>query len=121
MLQITSENTSSALVFKRRPFKKNYGQRIDHVIAQPSLLEDKSDLRITAFDTLIQFGASRKGSSDHCPLWFKMERGHSQPVLAVDVKAARRASSQNWILSSQRYTEASITDATQIQRLGAHT
>ena len=63
--------------------RRNYGQRIDHVIAEASLLRPESELRITAFDTLIQFRASRKGSSDHCPLWFKLERGHSKPVLAI--------------------------------------
>ena len=63
--------------------RKNFGQRIDHVIAQESLLKSESELRITAFDTLIGFGASRKGSSDHCPLWFKLERGHEQPVLSI--------------------------------------
>ena len=63
--------------------RKNFGQRIDHVIAQESLLQSESELRITAFDTLIGFGASRKGSSDHCPLWFKLERGHEQPVLSI--------------------------------------
>lgn len=55
--------------------KKNYGQRIDHVIAEPSLLDSQSKLRISMFDTLLQFGGSRKGSSDHCPLWFTLERG----------------------------------------------
>ena len=63
--------------------KKNFGQRIDHIIAHDSLLKEESELRITAFDTLIQFGASRKGSSDHCPLWFKLSRGHDQPALAA--------------------------------------
>ena len=60
--------------------KRDYGQRIDHVIAEPSLLDTQSDLRIAAFDTLLQFGGSRKGSSDHCPLWFKFERGLAPPA-----------------------------------------
>ena len=63
--------------------KKSFGQRIDHIIAHDSLLKEESELRITAFDTLIQFGASRKGSSDHCPLWFKLSRGHDQPALVA--------------------------------------
>ena len=67
--------------------RKNYGQRIDHVIADASLLNPESELHITAFDTLIQFGASRKSSSDHCPLWFKLERGHNAPVLTVQTEA----------------------------------
>ena len=64
--------------------RKNFGQRIDHVIAHKSLLQSESELRITAFDTLIQFGASRRGSSDHCPLWFKLTRGHEeQPAMVI--------------------------------------
>ena len=49
------------------------------MIVEPDLLDTKSDLRIAAFDTLVQFGGSRKESSDHCPLWFKFERGEAQP------------------------------------------
>ena len=63
--------------------RKDYGQRIDHVIVEPDLLDAKSDLRIAAFDTLVQFGGSRKESSDHCPLWFKFERGEAQPEQIV--------------------------------------
>ena len=47
--------------------RKNFGQRIDHVIAQEGLLQSESELRITAFDTLIGFGdlqtIARCGSS----------------------------------------------------------
>jgi exodeoxyribonuclease III len=65
--------------------RKDYGQRIDHVIAEPGLLDKESALRVVAFDTLLQFGASRKGSSDHCPLWFKLERGHPQTATVASI------------------------------------
>ena len=47
----------------------NKGQRLDLVIAERALLEGKSTLQITAFDTMQKFGAGRQGSSDHCPLY----------------------------------------------------
>jgi len=59
-----------------RCLKMNEGQRIDHIIAEKSLFAEESKLRLTAFDA--QFGGSRKGSSDHCPLWCKLERGEKQ-------------------------------------------
>ena len=40
--------------------KKNFGQRIDHVIAERSLLQQDSTLRISKFDTLIQLEAHAK-------------------------------------------------------------
>ena len=37
------------LIFEDLPYlRKNFGQRIDHVIAQESLLQSESELRITA-------------------------------------------------------------------------
>ena len=66
---------------------KNAGQRIDHVIAERSLLEENDKLRITAFNTIQQFGAARKGSSDHCPLYCRLERGKpEQRVLTTQVE-----------------------------------
>ena len=39
---------------------------------------------MTAFDVLQQFGGSRqKGSSDHCPLWCRIERGEKAKHVAV--------------------------------------
>ena len=62
----------------------NEGQRIDHIIVEPSMVAPgESKLRV-AYDTLLQFGGSRKGSSDHCPLWMRLERGPTiKPVIAA--------------------------------------
>jgi exodeoxyribonuclease III len=56
-------------------WRSNDGQRIDHIIVGKDLLDDAKRLRVTAFDVLQQFGGSKKGSSDHCPLWCRFERG----------------------------------------------
>jgi hypothetical protein len=64
--------------------RANAGQRIDHFGVERSLIEGKTDLRVASFDTLQQFGGSRKGSSDHCPLWCRLERRcEEENVLAV--------------------------------------
>ena len=60
-------------------FERNFGQRIDHVVADRSLLDKHNDMRITAFDTLQIFGAGRSGASDHCPLYFTLQRRLNQP------------------------------------------
>jgi exodeoxyribonuclease III len=64
-------------------WRSNDGQRIDHIIAEKDLLEDSNPVRIKAFDTLHQFGGSRKGSSDHCPLWCHLERGKKEKHVAI--------------------------------------
>ena len=57
-----------------RALKANKGQRIDHVIAERSLMDEKSTLFIKGYEVLHDFGGSRKGASDHCPLWFTLQR-----------------------------------------------
>ena len=78
-----------------KAMRKNSGQRIDHVIAEPSLLDKSSALRITDFEVLNDFGGSRKGSSDHCPLWITLERSskkdETKTVLAAKIDDAREA------------------------------
>lgn len=54
--------------------KANKGQRIDHVIAERALLEEKSPTGEKAYEVLHDFGGLRKGVSDYCPLWFRLER-----------------------------------------------
>ena len=68
-------------------WKRNIGQRIDHVIAEKSMLEEKG-LHLKAYETLQQFGGARKGCSDHCPLWYKLERKSSseQVTMAMEVQ-----------------------------------
>ena len=55
---------------------RNYGQRIDHIVAQQALLDGSGPLRITDFDVLQGFGGGRRQCSDHCPLWLTLE--HSE-------------------------------------------
>ena len=62
----------------------NAGQRIDHVVVEKGLL-DGSALRVSAFETMQQFGGSKKGSSDHCPLWFRLERGTVKMIPALPI------------------------------------
>ena len=59
---------------------RNYGQRIDHVVMQESLLGD-AGLRVTDFKVMQEFGGGRKGCSDHCPLAISLTEaaGDSQP------------------------------------------
>ena len=64
-------------------WRSNDGQRIDHIIVGKDLLNDSKQLRIIAFDVLQQFGGSKKGSSDHCPLWCRFERGEKQKYVNV--------------------------------------
>ena len=40
-------------------------------------------MRVTAFDVLQQFGGSKRGSSDHCPLWCRLERGDKEKHVAI--------------------------------------
>ena len=47
------------------------------------LLDDSKGLRVTAFDVLQQFGGSKRGSSDHCPLWCRLERGDKEKHVAI--------------------------------------
>ena len=49
-----------------RSLTRNYGQRIDHVVIQNEPCN--TQIRVATFDVLQEFGASRKNSSDHCPL-----------------------------------------------------
>ena len=44
------------------------------MIIQKDLTNDKSKIRISKFKTLQEFGGGRKGSSDHCPLFYELER-----------------------------------------------
>ena len=62
---------------------RGYGQRIDHIIAQKELINRGSDLRVTSFKTLQEFGGGPRGSSDHCPIFCKIERGDPQIVATV--------------------------------------
>src|SRR5690606_15041623 len=64
-------------------WRSNDGQRIDHIIVEKGLLNDSKQLRVIAFDVLQQFGGSKKGSSDHCPLWRRFERGEKQKYVNV--------------------------------------
>ncbi len=75
--------------------RSNDGQRIDHIIAQGGLLDDSQSVRITAFNVLQQFGGSKsKGSSDHCPLWCRIERGGKAKRVAIveEEMSVKRAS-----------------------------
>ncbi len=71
-----------------RCLRKNQGQRIDHLIAERSLLEDSEPVRIGSFEVLQQFGGSKKGSPDHCPLWFTIERNPKAVAMATDEEDA---------------------------------
>ena len=64
----------------------HFGQRIDHIIAQKSLVDDSAKLRVHGFKTLQEFGGSRKGSSDHCPLLCRLDRGDCASVTAVELE-----------------------------------
>ena len=66
--------------------KKDFGQRIDHVIVQQSLVDGSNTLQATAFKTLQEFGATRKGSSDYCPLWYKIERKSGLTVQSIQMQ-----------------------------------
>ena len=54
-------------------FRKNHGQRIDHIIAQRKFVDDSNKLQVKNFDVIQEFGGGRKSCSDHCPLWLEME------------------------------------------------
>ena len=53
---------------------RNFGQRIDHVVAQEKFLNGQGPLQIKFFDVLQDFGGGRKFCSDHCPLIFTLEQ-----------------------------------------------
>ena len=72
----TISGTNVAEKFSAGPFKrtcfsneqsliKNFGQRIDHVVAQETFLDGKGALQISNFDVMQEFGGGRKLCSDH--------------------------------------------------------
>src|SRR6185437_12382515 len=67
------------------------GQRLDHVVINREALSASAPQTITSFDVLQQFGAGRKGSSDHCPLWFQLGSPRSQVPSKSTSKARKPA------------------------------
>ena len=73
-----------------------------------TILDDSKGLRVTAFDVLQQFGGSKRGSSDHCPLWCRLERGDKEKHVAI-VEEMR---------TNEDFLDADILQ--RIERLGKH-
>lgn len=74
----TCGNTKRTCFPNEYSLTRNYGQRIDHAIAQNELLRDDAALRIKNFDVLQEFGASRRNCSDHCPLLIELETNKTE-------------------------------------------
>jgi len=51
----------------------NHGQRIDHIVVSRTLLGG-GPTQVTAFETLQDMGGFT-GTSDHCPVWCRIEQG----------------------------------------------
>ena len=67
-------NNRKRTCFPNEPsLKKNFGQRLDHVIAQNGLLNGEARVAVLDFDVVQQFGGGRKFCSDHCPLWVRLD------------------------------------------------
>ena len=55
-------------------FRSNFGQRIDHIVVQRNFIDGTGPFAINHFDVVQEFGGGRRFCSDHCPLYFNLER-----------------------------------------------
>lgn len=60
--------------------EKNFGQRIDHIIAERTLFDGTSPIQVESYDVLQQFGGGRRGGSDHCPMLIKLQRASTRQL-----------------------------------------
>jgi hypothetical protein len=69
--------------------EKNFGQRIDHILAERSLLTGEGLLKIDQFEVLQEFGGGRRGCSDHCPLWMRLIKPGEKDIQAMEVEGTK--------------------------------